>query len=159
VGRIQAICGTFEEFQRNPLLKLEDTDPASVFYTALHKLQHKISRAANTQMSRDLIEMMHLPIRGADPACSFGATNDLNVVRLQAIANLEKSTSGWLYANPAFFPSRINDSEFQIAFGCRNLLHLIDIGKACPGCNRKVLDRFGQHLFRCDKSISAPLRN
>jgi hypothetical protein len=74
----------FEEFQRNPLLKLEDTDPASVFHTAQHKLQHK---AANTEMSRDRIEMMHLPIPGAGPACSFGATNTL----------------GWLYANPAFF--------------------------------------------------------
>jgi hypothetical protein len=47
-----AICGTFEEFQRNPLLKLDDTDPASVFSTAQHKLQLKIIKAANTQMSR-----------------------------------------------------------------------------------------------------------
>jgi hypothetical protein len=36
---------------------------------------------------------------------------------------------------------------------------LVDIGKTCPGCSRKVLDRFGQHLFHCDKSVSAPLRN
>jgi hypothetical protein len=56
--RNRRYAALFEEFQRNPLLKL---DPASVFSTAQHKLQLKIIKAANTQMSRDLIEMMHLP--------------------------------------------------------------------------------------------------
>jgi hypothetical protein len=41
----------------------------------------------------------------------------------------------------------MNDSAFQIAFSCRHLLHLVDITKPCPGCGRRVLDRFGQHLF------------
>jgi hypothetical protein len=44
------------------------------------------------------------------------------------------------------------------AFSCRHLLHLVDITKPCPGCGRRVLDRFGQHLFHCDNS-SAPLIN
>jgi hypothetical protein len=34
--------------------------------------------------------MMQLPVPGSGVACSFGATDDLKVVRLQAIANLEK---------------------------------------------------------------------
>jgi hypothetical protein len=88
----------YEGFQKNPLLKLDDVDPASVFQAAQHKLQHNISKAENTRLSRDLIEMMQLPVPGSGGACSFGA-------RWQAIANLEKNTSGWLHANPAFFPN------------------------------------------------------
>jgi hypothetical protein len=109
---------------------LDDVDPASVFQGAQHKLQHNISRAENTRLSRDMIEMMRLP--GSGVACSFGATDDPKV-RLQAIANLEKNTSVWLHANPAFFPNRMNDSAFQIAFSCRHLLHLVDITKPCQG--------------------------
>jgi hypothetical protein len=50
---------------------------------------------------------------------------------------------GWLQANPAFLPNRMNDAAFQIAFSCRHLLHLVDTtSEPCPGCNRRVLDRF-----------------
>jgi hypothetical protein len=34
---------------------------------------------------------------------------------------------------------------------------MIDITKACPGCGRKALDRFGFHLFHCAKTFSPPL--
>jgi ribosomal protein L37AE/L43A len=61
--------------------------------------------------------------------------------------------------NPAFFANRMNDAAFQISFGCRNLLHMIDMTKSCPGCNRKALDRFGVHIYHCAKHISAPIRN
>jgi hypothetical protein len=60
-----------------------------------------ISKAENTRLTRDLIEMMQLPVPGSGVACTFGATDDLKVVRLQAIVTLEKNTSGWLHANPA----------------------------------------------------------
>jgi hypothetical protein len=120
-----------------------------VFQSAQLKLQHRLSLADHTRRSRDLIERMRLPL-----LCSFGATDDLKVTKLQAMANLEKHTSGWLQANPTFFPNRMNDAAFQIAFSCRHILHLVN-----TRCNRRVLDRFGQHLYHCDKRFSAPLRN
>jgi hypothetical protein len=67
----------------------------------------QVSAATPTRRSRDLIENP-----GAGAACSFGATDDLKVTELQAMANLEKHTSGWLQANPAFFPNRMNDAAF-----------------------------------------------
>jgi hypothetical protein len=63
-----------EGFQKNPL-KLDEVDPASVFQAAQHKLQHNISKAENTRLSRDLIVMMQLPVPGSGVACSFGATD------------------------------------------------------------------------------------
>jgi hypothetical protein len=130
---------------------LLNVDPASIFQAAQHKLHHNISKAENTRLSRDLIEMMQLPV--LEPAPSEQQTSH-GYRRLRTL----RRTSGWLHANPAFFPNHINYSAFQIAFSCGHL-HLVDITKPCPGCGRRVLDRFGQHLFHCDKRFSAPLRN
>jgi hypothetical protein len=59
-----------------------------------------------------------------------------------------------------FFFSKQNRTRLEKRY-CyiRNLLHMIDITKACPGCGRKALGRFGFHLFHCAKTFSPPLRN
>jgi hypothetical protein len=88
-----------EEFLRNPILKIDITEPASVFQFAQLKLQHRLSIADHTRRSRDLIERMRLPLPGVGAACSFGATDDLKVTKLQVMANLEKHTSGWLHVD------------------------------------------------------------
>jgi hypothetical protein len=64
-----------EGFQKNPLLKLDDIDPASVPQAAQYKLKHNISKTENTRLSRDLIEMIQLPVPGSGVTCS---TDDLN---------------------------------------------------------------------------------
>jgi hypothetical protein len=48
--------------------------------------------------------------------------------------------------------------QISISFGCRNLLQMPGYMQESTSY-RKVLDRFGGHLYHCAKHISAPIRN
>jgi hypothetical protein len=61
-----------------------------------------------------------------------------------------------LWMAPVYFPNHMNDSAFHIAFSCH--LHLVDITQPCSDTVQPESEnRFGQHLYHCDRRFSAPL--
>jgi hypothetical protein len=64
------------------------------------------SKACHEVAACDLMGKMQLAEPRSGPSVVYGVSEDLKAVKLQALANLEKSTSGWLNANPAFFANR-----------------------------------------------------
>jgi hypothetical protein len=65
---------------------------------------------------------------------------------------MDKSTSAWLNANPAFFANWMNDAAFQISFGCFLTKHCQDaIGMSWIAVESIFMTYLAKH-------ISAPIR-
>jgi len=80
------------------------------------------------------------------------------VLKFQALANKESTSSAWLSSNPAFLNNQMSDDAFNTAFHIRNLFPVMGSRKWCF-CGEKM-DCLGWHVHHCkDPGIKNPLRN
>ncbi len=136
------------------LLKLS---PMSIFSEATPKVQGVLAHAASVILADKIFRSLPSGPPTSGPTAGLHMPEKDKPVRIQAIANREKTSSAWISANPLLRHCRMSDTSFKIAWKIRTLQPLLPQDHYCK-CGAE-LDRLGYHFYVCpDKTISSKVR-
>lgn len=129
----------------------------SIFSEATPKVQGVLAHAASVILADKIFRSLPSGPPTSGPTAGLHMPEKDKPVRIQAIANREKTSSAWISANPLLRHCRMSDTSFKIAWKIRTLQPLLPQDHYCK-CGAE-LDRLGYHFYVCpDKTISSKVR-
>jgi hypothetical protein len=136
---------------------LQKLSPSLIFSEATPKVQNIISHATSADIADTLFRSLTTGPPTSGPSAGLYLPDKDKSVRIQAIANREKTSSAWISANPLMRNCRMSDGSFKTAWKIRTLQPLFPHNLFCK-CGAEI-DRLGYHFYVCpDKSISSKVR-
>ena len=144
------------------LQKIHGLNNEDVWNESIPKVQSKINQEIAKKVGNNLIFQLSDGMTTTGNSTSTPRIQNFNlnavVLKFQALANKESTSSAWLSSNPAFLNNQMSDDAFNTAFHIRNLFPVMGSRKWCF-CGEKM-DCLGWHVHHCkDPGIKNPLRN